>query len=91
MFFVAVGAVLVVVVGGWLSLVALFDKPPTHFTDRAPWSQTVTDAQLAAEQNTKPQPPSNPCGEPTEVYPVPPQSPCAPPNKANDFQGTSRK
>src|SRR4029079_11869827 len=27
MFFVAVGIVLVVVVGGWLSLVALFDKP----------------------------------------------------------------
>ena len=54
MFFVAVAIVLVVVVGGWLSLVALFDKPPTHFTDRAAWSTTVTNAQLAAEQNAKP-------------------------------------
>jgi hypothetical protein len=91
MFFVAVGIVLVVVVGGWLSLVALFDKPPTHFTDRAPWSKTVTSAQLAAEQNAKPPPPSSPCGEPTDVYPIPPESPCAPPNKANGFQGSSDK
>src|SRR5262249_23857801 len=37
MFFVAVGIVLLVIDGGWLGLVALFDKPPTHFSDRAPW------------------------------------------------------
>jgi hypothetical protein len=91
MFFVAVGVVVVVIVGGWLSLVALFDKPPTHFTDRSPWSTTVTNAQLAAEQNAKPRSPADPCGEPADVYPIPPESPCAPPNKANDFQGTSAK
>ena len=40
MFFVAVAAVAVVIVGGWLVLVGLFDKPPTHFKDSAPWSTT---------------------------------------------------
>jgi len=89
MFFVAVAAVLIVIVGGWLTLVALFDKPPTHFKDSAPWSTTPTSAQLAAEQNAKPVPPSNPCGEPGNQYPIPPQSPCAPPSKANAFQGNS--
>jgi hypothetical protein len=89
MFFVAVAAVLVVVVGGWLTLVSLFDKPPTHFTDRAPWSTRAANAQLAAEQNAKPVSPSTPCGEPGSQYPIPPQSPCAPPSKANGFQGNS--
>jgi len=88
-FFVAVGVVLVVVVGGWLSLVAVFDKPPTHFADRAPWSTTVTNAQLAAEQSAKPVTPSSPCGEPGNQYPIPPESPCAPPSRANGFQGAS--
>src|SRR3954451_19795525 len=57
MFFVAVGVALVVVLGGWLALVAAFDKPPIHFNDQAPWSATASSAQLAAEQNTKPVPP----------------------------------
>jgi hypothetical protein len=89
MFFVAVGVTLVVVVGGWLALVAAFDKPPTHFNDQAPWSKTASSAQLAAEQNAKPVPPSTPCGEPGNQYPIPAQSPCAPPSKSNDFQGAS--
>jgi hypothetical protein len=89
MFFVAVAAVAVVIVGGWLVLVGLFDKPPTHFGDSAPWSTTPANASLAAEQNAKPVAPTSPCGEPGNVYPIPPQSPCAPPNKANAFQGTS--
>lgn len=89
MFFVAVGAVAVVVVGGWLTLVALFDKPPTHFKDSAPWSATPASASLAAEQNAKPVSPAEPCGEPGNPYPIPPQSPCAPPSKANAFQGSS--
>jgi hypothetical protein len=88
MFFIAVAAVLVVIVGGWLSLVAIFDKPPTHFTDKAPWSTTASNAQLAAQQNAKPVSPATPCGEPGNQYPTPPQSPCAPPSKANDFQGS---
>jgi hypothetical protein len=89
MFFVAVGAVAVVIVGGWLVLVGLFDKPPTHFKDSAPWSTTPATAQLAAEQSAKPVSPITPCGEPGNEYPIPAQSPCAPPSKANAFQGTS--
>ena len=89
MFFVAVGVVTVVIVGGWLTLVALFDKPPTHFSDRAPWSTTPTSAQLAAQQNAKPVSPLSPCGEPGNEYPAPAKSPCAPPSKANAFQGSS--
>ncbi|HEY6636248.1 MAG TPA: hypothetical protein VIZ61_01065 [Solirubrobacterales bacterium] len=89
MFFVAVGVVVVVVVGGWLGLVALFDKPPTHFKDSAPWSATPPSAVQAAQQNAKPVSPSTPCGEPGNPYPIPPQSPCAPPSKSNAFQGNS--
>jgi hypothetical protein len=89
MFFVAAAAVAVAIVGGWLVLVGLFDKPPTHFKDSAPWSTTPATAQLVAEQGAKPQAPSSPCGEPGNTYPIPPQSPCAPPNKANAFQGSS--
>jgi hypothetical protein len=89
MFFVAVGAVVVVIVGGWLALVSVFDKPPTHFKDSAPWSTKPASAALAAEQNAKPTPPSDPCGEPGNPYPIPAQSPCASPSKSNAFQGTS--
>jgi hypothetical protein len=89
MFFVAVATVLVVVVGGWLALVAAFDNPPERFSERAPWSTTASDPQLAAEQNAKPVSPLTPCGEPGNEYPIPPESPCARPNKANDFQGSS--
>src|SRR5829696_7654202 len=89
MFFVAVGAVLVVIVGGWLALVSVFDKPPTNFKDSAPWSATPANAALAAQQNAKPVSPADPCGEPGNPYPIPPDSPCAPPSKANAFQGNS--
>ncbi len=89
MFFVAVATVLVVVVGGWLALVAAFDNLPEHVSDRAPWSTTPSDPHLAAQQNAKPVSPLTPCGEPGNEYPIPPQSPCAPPNKANEFQGSS--
>jgi hypothetical protein len=89
MFFVAVGVALVVVIGGWLSLVAIFDTPPTHFSDKAPWSTPAANAELAAQQDTKPVSPLTPCGEPGNQYPIPAESPCAPPSKANDFQGAS--
>ena len=89
MFFVAVAAVAVVIVGGWLTLVSIFDKPPTHFQDTAPWSTTETSPQLAAEQNAAPVAPSSPCGEPGNPYPIPAQSPCAPPSKANAHQGAT--
>src|SRR4051812_28375819 len=89
MFFVAVAAVAVVVVGGWLVLVGLFDKPPTHFKDSAPWSTNAASATLAAEQSAKPVSPASPCGEPGNEYPIPPESPSAPPNRANAYQGSS--
>ena len=90
MFFAAVAAFLVVVVGGWLTLVNAFDKPPgDDFPQTAPWSTTPKDSELAAEQSAKPVSPMTPCGEPGNEYPIPDQSPCAPPNKANDFQGSS--
>jgi hypothetical protein len=89
MFFVAVAAVVVVVVGGWLGLVALFDTPPTHFKDQAPWSKTAANSSLAAQQNAKPVDPADPCGEPGNPYPIPAESPCATPSKANGFQGGS--
>jgi hypothetical protein len=89
MFFVAVAVVMVVVVGGWLTLVGLFDNPPTNFTDKAPWSTKPASAQVALEQAATPVSPATPCGEPGNEYPIPPESPCAPPNKANAFQGTS--
>jgi hypothetical protein len=89
MFFVAVAAALVIVVGGWLTLVSVFDKAPTHFKDSAPWSTRPASASLAAEQAAPPVDPTDPCGEPGNPYPVPAQSPCAPPAKANAFQGNS--
>ena len=89
MFFVAVGAVIVVLVGGWLVLVGLFDNPPTNIENTAPWSTKASTPALAAQQNAPPQDPANPCGEPGNPYPVPPQGPCAPPDKANAFQGNS--
>jgi hypothetical protein len=89
MFFVLVGGVIAVILGGWLVLVAAFDKPPNHFKDTAPWSATPANASVAAERDAKPVSPSTPCGEPGNEYPIPPQSPCAPPSKANDFQGSS--
>ena len=88
-FFVAVAAVLVIVVGGWLALVSAFDTPPENAADKAPWSKPAGDAQLTAEQHAKPTSPLSPCGEPGGEYPVPAQSPCAQPSQANGEQGTS--
>jgi hypothetical protein len=81
MFFVAVAAVAVVIVGGWLVLVGLFDKPPTHFKDSAPWSATPASAELSAEQSVAPVAPSSPCGEPGNTYPIPPRVPARRPTR----------
>jgi hypothetical protein len=89
MFFVTVGVVIAVIVGGWLLLVAAFDKPPNDVKNTAPWSKPAANPSLAAQQNAKPASPSTPCGEPGNPYPIPPQSPCAPPSAANGFQGNS--
>ena len=88
MFFVAVAAVAVVIVGGWLTLVSIFDKPPTHFKDTAPWSTTPTSSAAggAAERD-----PGRPIVTVWRAGATPirfrPQSPCAPPSKANGKQG----
>jgi hypothetical protein len=89
MFFVAVGAVLVVILGGWLALVAAFDNPPTEFEDSAPWSKTAATPALAEQQKAEAIAPGDPCGEPGNPYPIPPDSPCAPPSEANGNQGSS--
>jgi hypothetical protein len=89
MFFGIVAVVLIVVVGGWLALVAAFDKPPSQISNSAPWSKTQTDPALAAQQNATPIAPSSPCGEPGNEFPTPPESPCAPPSKANGNQGSN--
>ena len=87
-FFVAVAAVIVVVVGGWLALVSAFDNPPTNAPAKAPWSKPAGDPELTAEQGAQPVSPLSPCGEPGREYPIPAQSPCAQPSQANNFQGS---
>ena len=69
MFFVAVGALLVVIVGGWTLAVAAFDQPPDSNPDKAPWS--AADAEQIPARD-----PSGPCGEPGSAYPPPADSPC---------------
>ena len=70
LFFVAVGAVMLLVVGGGLAAVAAFDVAPDEYADEAPWS--AADAQPAPTRD-----PAGPCGEPGNPYPVPADSPCA--------------
>jgi hypothetical protein len=84
MFFVAVGVVLVVVVGGWLALVSAFDQAPDHFPDKAPWSRAAATPELRTEQATKPNAVDTPCGEPGNAYPVPAESPCQKPVPAGN-------
>jgi hypothetical protein len=70
MFFVVVGAILAVIIGGWTLAVAAFDQPPDSNPDQAPWS--------AADAPQKPpRSPAGPCGEPGSAYPPPADSPCA--------------
>jgi hypothetical protein len=76
-FFVAVAALLVFVVGGFFVAVAAFDQPKDEYPDQAPWSQALEDPADVAQQNDPPRTPSGPCGEPGNAYPVPEGSPCA--------------
>jgi len=69
-FFVAVAAVLVFLVGGSLVAIAAFDQPEDEYPDAAPWS--ASDAQQIPTRN-----PSGPCGEPGNAYLVAEDSPCA--------------
>ncbi len=70
LFFIAVGALVVLLVGGSLAAVAAFDQPPDEYPDEAPWS--ASDAEQAPTRD-----PSTPCGEPGNPYPFPADSPCA--------------
>jgi len=70
LFFVAIGVLLVVLIGGSLAAVAAFDQPPDSDPDEAPWSE-------ADAAQTPPNDPSGPCGEPGNAYPFPKDSPCA--------------
>jgi hypothetical protein len=70
-FFVAIAALLVIVVGGYALAIAAFDQPPDSNPDKAPWSQPNA-AQIPTHD------PSGPCGEPGNPYPTPADSPCGP-------------
>ena len=69
-FFVAVAAVLVIVIGGYALAIATFDQPADDYPDKAPWS-----ASDAAQIPTRS--PAGPCGEHGNAYPPPADSPCA--------------
>jgi hypothetical protein len=76
-FFVAVAAILVVVVGGWFAAVKAFDTTPEEFPDEAPWSAADTPQNVAAQSGYQPRSPDGPCGEPGNQFPQPENSPCA--------------
>jgi len=69
-FFVIVGAIAVVVIGGYALAIAAFDQPQDEYADAAPWSSS--DAEQRPTRS-----PSGPCGEPGNPYPPPEDSPCA--------------
>lgn len=58
MFFVAVGALALLIVGGSIAAVSAFDQPEDEYPDKAPWSE----ADGANNPSTRS--PSGPCGEP---------------------------
>lgn len=80
LFFVAVGAVIVLLIGGSLAAVAAFDQPPDEDPDEAPWSE-------ANAPQIPPNDPSGPCGEPGNAYPFPSDSPCARATTSENQQG----
>jgi hypothetical protein len=89
LFFVAVGAVMFVLIGGWITLVSVFDQTPDHFPDKAPWSEAANTPETKAQQATPPNAVDTPCGEPGSVYPVPAESPCVKPVPAATAGGGS--
>jgi hypothetical protein len=69
LFFVAVGAIIAILVGGYSAAISAFDQPPDEYSDKAPWSQGTAD-QIPTRS------PSTPCGEPGNPFPPPQDSPC---------------
>ena len=70
LFFAAVGAVFLLLIGGGLAAVAAFDQPEDEYPDESPWS--ASDAEQIPTRD-----PSGPCGEPGNPYPFPVGSACA--------------
>lgn len=70
MFFVAVAALIALILGGWTLAVATFDTAPESYPDKAPWSADGSELSPTSS-------PSGPCGEPGNAYPPPADSPCA--------------
>jgi hypothetical protein len=71
LFFVALGVLIVLLVGGSLAAMAAFDQPPDSYPDEAPWAAEGDAPEIP------PNDPSGPCGEPGNAYPFPKDSPCA--------------
>lgn len=88
LFFIAVAAFLLIVIGGSFAAIAAFDQPPDEYPDEAPWSEA--DATQIPTRD-----PSGPCGERDRAYPQPADSPCVdgsnsenePANKATSDTG----
>ena len=57
-FFVAIAALVVLIVGGSIAAISTFDQPEDDYPDVAPWSEAD------AADNPAPRSPSGPCGEP---------------------------
>jgi hypothetical protein len=70
-FFVLVGAVAVLLIGGSFAAIKAFDQPEDSYADKAPW------AQAGSENNAAPNSPSGPCGEPGNPPEAPAGSACA--------------
>jgi hypothetical protein len=69
LFFVTVGLIIAVLVGGYALAIAAFDQPAESYPDEAPWSR-------ADAARYDPGSPSEPCGEPGNPHPAEPGSPC---------------
>ena len=88
LFFGAVVAATILVVGGYYLAVALFDQPADSYPDRAPWASP--DAPRNASGASSPRSPAGPCGEPGSPQPAPAGSPCARGESSGDEASGSR-
>jgi hypothetical protein len=79
-FFVAIAAIVVVVIGGYAMAIAAFDQPEDEYPAKSPWSA------VNAPQNPT-RSPAGPCGEPGNAYPPPADSPCAGKNTSTGEPG----
>lgn len=71
MFFVMVGGVFLLLIGGSIAAIKAFDQPEDNYPDKAPWSQA------AAADNPPVHGPSSPCGEPGNPPQFEPGTVCA--------------